>query len=159
VASPPPQAIQAIRAWYRLDRAFTAAGQHLRRTTGATGEQVAICRIVAERDAWAMSELRARLTMHPATLGQAVARLEERGLVRTRPDESDGRRRQVSITQVGRDLLGAIPLVGPVRLRATEASLEDLAAMTRGFTLAIELFGLQPWADDPATIQTKEKER
>ncbi|MDR1294890.1 MAG: winged helix DNA-binding protein [Bifidobacteriaceae bacterium] len=122
-----------------------------------TGEQVAICRIVAERDGWAMADLRERLTMHPATLGQALARLEERGLVEVTQDGSDGRRRRVAITQDGRTVLSEIPLIGPVRLRTTEAPPKDLAALARGFTLAIELFGLQPWADGPSTIQTKEK--
>jgi DNA-binding MarR family transcriptional regulator len=140
-----------------LDRAFAAAGQQLRKARGITGEQVAICRIVAERDAWAMAELRERLTMHPATLGQALARLEDRDLVEITQDEADGRRRRVAITRHGRTVLGKIPLIGPVRLRTTQASPEDLAAIAKGFTLAIELFGLQPWADNPSTIQTKEK--
>jgi DNA-binding MarR family transcriptional regulator len=129
----------------------------LRKTSGVTGEQVAICRIVAEREVWAMSELRDRLTMHPATLGQALARLEERGLIQTRPDDADGRRRQVVITQSGRDMLASLPLVGPVRLRTTDAHPDDLAAMAKGFTLAVELFGLRPWADDPSTIDMRDK--
>ncbi|WP_051208549.1 MarR family winged helix-turn-helix transcriptional regulator [Propionicicella superfundia] len=159
MTQPTPQAIAAIRAWYRLDRAFAAASRDMRLAHGLTGEQVALCRIVAERESWSMSELRDRLTMHPATLGQALARLEGRGCVETRPDGTDGRRRLVTMTQRGRDVLARIPVVGPVRLRTVTADPVDLAALAAAFTRAVEVFGLSPWADDPATIDTSGKER
>nr|WP_243863973.1 MarR family transcriptional regulator [Brooklawnia cerclae] len=127
----------------------------MRREHGVTGEQVGIARIVGERESWPMSQLRARLSMHPATLGQVLARLEERGLVRTSPDGDDGRRRNVALTARGRDLLAAIPLVGPVRLRTAHADPAELEALTRGFELAVELFGLARFADDPDFIDVR----
>lgn len=145
--------MSAIRAWYRFERAFEAAGRHLRETTGLTGEQVAMCRIVAERDEWSLGDLRARLSMHPATLGQALARLADRGLITVDNDPTDRRRRRVAVTEAGATALETAPLIGPVRLRQAVASAEELRAVRSGFDLAVELFGLQPWADDV----TKEK--
>lgn len=152
----PAAAIAAVRSWYRFERAFAAAGRQLRSTTGLTGEQLAMCRIVAEREAWAMSELRARLSMHPATLGQALARLAEKGFVRVERDGEDGRRRKVAVTAAGAELLDASPLIGPVRLRSVDAAPEDLETLRRGFALAVELFGLEPWAG--GSVRTKENE-
>ena len=147
----------AIRAWYRLDRALAGVNRWLWRTHRVTGTQVAIARIVAERDTWALTDLRQRLTMHPATLGQALNRLEVRGFVRVTADPSDGRRRVVALTDQGRALIADIPLVGPVRLRTVGADMDDLDALTDAFNRAVEIFGVLPWADDPDLIDTKEK--
>jgi DNA-binding MarR family transcriptional regulator len=157
VSEPSAPALAAIRAWYRLDRAFAGARKHLRSAYGVTGEQVAILRIVAERESWPLSGLRDRLTMHPATLGQVLARLADRGLVGIGPDAMDGRRRQVAASAAGRALLEDIPAIGPVRLRSAAADPADLAILAEGFRTAVDLFGLTAWADDPATIDTKEK--
>ncbi|MCL2483303.1 MAG: winged helix DNA-binding protein [Propionibacteriaceae bacterium] len=154
---PDPHAVAAIRAWYRLDRAFAGVNRWLWQTYCVTGTQVAIARIVAERDTWVLADLRQRLTMHPATLGQALNRLEARGFMRITVDPSDGRRRLVALTDQGRILIADIPLVGPVRLRTTGADLDDLDALADAFNRAVELFGVLPWADDPDVIDTKEK--
>jgi DNA-binding MarR family transcriptional regulator len=146
---PSPAALTAIRAWYRLDRAFAAVNREWWREHQVTGDQVAIARIVAERDSWPLAELRERLSMHPATLGQILARLEIRGLAAMAVDEADKRRRAVAITPAGRDLLRKLPLIGPVRLRTTSADRAELATLAAAFDRAVELFGLKPWADHP----------
>jgi DNA-binding MarR family transcriptional regulator len=152
-----PSAINAIRAWYRLDRAFAGANRWLRSEHDITGEQVGIARIIGERESWPMAQLRERLSMHPATLGQVLARLGERGIVQTNPDGADGRRRVVALTAEGRDLLSVIPMVGPVRLRTAAVDPDYLDMLTTAFNRAVELFGLEEWADDSALIDTKEK--
>lgn len=149
---PSAAAVAAIRAWYRLDRAFAAVNREWLRTENVTGDQVAIARIVGEREAWPLAELRARLSMHPATLGQTLARLAGRGLVDLTTDPDDRRRRHVALTAEGRALLDRLPLVGPVRLRSVPASDDELAALAAAFDRALALFGLEPWADDDPRV-------
>jgi DNA-binding MarR family transcriptional regulator len=158
VSVPDPHAIAAIRAWYRLDRAFASIDRWMKLTHKVSGEQVAIARILAEQPAWPVSTLRDRLSMHPATLGQSLARLEKRGFVQTDVDPADRRRRVVALTDAGRALVAAIPPVGPVRLRTVDADADDLDLLAAAFNRAVDLFGLQPWADDPRTIDTRKKQ-
>lgn len=148
MAGPTEAAVRAIRAWYRLERAFAAVNRQWWQEHRVTGDQVAIARIVAERDSWPLAELRERLSMHPATLGQILSRLEGRGLVTVAKDDHDKRRRAVAITRTGRDLLRKLPLVGPVRLRTTPAKPAQLAALADAFDRALDFFGLRPWADN-----------
>lgn len=139
-------AVRAIRAWYRLELATGRFRQELRRRHGITGEQLAILRIVAERPEWLLADLRGRLTMHPATLGQTVDRLARRDLVAVDSDAADRRRRVVSITGSGRSLLAQVPLAGPVRLRTTNAEPDRLKRLEEAFEDAVALFGLEEWA-------------
>jgi len=152
--SPTPEALAAIRAWYRFDRAIASFNRQLRSQYGLTGEQLSIARILGESDCWSLSELRQRLTMHPATLGQALARLQAHGLVDIWPDQADGRRRMVRLTDQGREVIGTVPLVGPVRLRTMPADPDQLALLTQAFTLAVDIFGFAPYAGDPRVIDT-----
>ena len=142
---PAPEALDAIRAWVRLDAAFTAFDKHLRSAYGLTGAQLAMLRIVAESGSTTLAELRARLIMHPATLGQLIDRLAAKGLVRVARDERDGRRRRVTPTEAGRALLGRAPLAGPVRLRAVQADPARLRRLAEAFDDAVELFALSQW--------------
>jgi hypothetical protein len=71
-----PDAVAAVRAWTRLDQAMAAFDRDLRARHGVTGRQLAVLRLV---DEWGpgltLADLRGRLVMHPATLGQLVDRL------------------------------------------------------------------------------------
>jgi DNA-binding MarR family transcriptional regulator len=144
--SHPAEAIAAIRSWYRLQRATVSYGRELQLRHGVTGEQLAILRIVAEQVRWALAELRSRLVMHPATLGQILDRLAKQGLVHLDSDRDDRRRRVVVITARGRSLLSNAPLAGPVRLRTVPAPAADLIRLTKAFEDAVTLFGLEEWA-------------
>src|SRR5689334_8862346 len=125
------QALSAIVAWVRLDRAIESFNLMLRKDFGVTGLQLAILRILAERPALPLAALRKTLVMHPATLGQAVDELRTLGLCIVRPNPSDRRARLVALTPDGEALLARAPLAGPVRLRQVAADpirLERLAA-------------------------------
>lgn len=154
-----PEALAAIRAWYRLDRAFEAVNRSWRASHGVTGEQVAVLRIVAERDPWPYAELRSRLSMHPATLGQLLARLEEKALVSIAAAPDDARRRHVTVAPAGTRLLAELPLVGPVRLRTVDADPAALRRLTEAFDEAVELFGLTAFAPDPSPTHRKDDPR
>lgn len=133
----------AIRAWLRLDAAFAAFNADLLARYHLTGAQLGMLRLVAEfGGATTLAELRARLSLHPATLGQLIARLADRGLVTVSPDPDDQRRRRVHLTEAGEQMIAEAPLAGPVRLRREPPDPATLATITEGFELAVEAFGL-----------------
>jgi DNA-binding MarR family transcriptional regulator len=140
------EAVAAIQAWTRLDQAISAFNHDLQRRHGITGAQLAILRLVAE---WGprvrLADLRQRLVMHPATLGQLLDRLATGGLVDLNPDSDDRRRRIVQVTPAGRRVLDAAPLAGPVRLRHAPADPRRLRRLTEALTDAIALFGLEEY--------------
>src|SRR6185437_11531922 len=125
------QALSAIVAWVRLDRAFEAFNLELKRRFGLTGLQLAILRILAERPTVKLAALRKALVMHPATLGQAVDELRVKGLCTVGRDPADRRARLVALTPEGQALLQTAPLAGPVRLRQVSADPARLDALAR----------------------------
>lgn len=140
------QALSAIVAWVRLERAIETFNTALRKQLGVTGLQLAVLRILAERPALPLAALRKALVMHPATLGQAIDELRTLGLCQVRSDPRDRRARLVAITPEGTALLGTAPLAGPVRLRQTAADPVRLERLAAAFEDAIDLFGLGLWA-------------
>ena len=150
---PTADALDAIRAWYRLDQAFAQFNRDLR-AAGVTGVQLALLRIIAEAAPVTLANLRGRLAMHPATLGQLVDRLVQAGLVSRSVHPDDRRLRQVDLTGAGRRLLAEAPLAGPVRLRAADATPEQLQQLAHAFDLAVCLFGLERWAPPRATDES-----
>lgn len=119
-----------------------------RRDAGVTGSQLALLRIIDEHAPVSIRQLRDDLDWHPASLGQAIQRLEGRGLVTVTDDPTDRRRRICQLTEAGQALLARTPLVGPVRLRTQPIHPNDLATMQRGFELALTAFGLNEWSND-----------
>jgi DNA-binding MarR family transcriptional regulator len=140
------QALSAIVAWVRLDRAIENFNLMLRKDFGVTGLQLAILRILAERPALPLAALRKTLVMHPATLGQAVDELRTLGLCIVRPNPADRRARLVALTPAGETLLAKAPLAGPVRLRQVAADPVQLERLAAALENAMELFALAPWA-------------
>jgi len=140
------QALSAVVAWVRLERAFEAFNLDLRKRFGLTGLQLAILRILAERPNLPLSALRKGLVLHPATLGQAVDELRAKGLCTVGRNPADRRARIVALTPAGETLLATAPLAGPVRLRQLAADPARLEALATALDDAIDLFGLAAWA-------------
>lgn len=139
-------ALRAVRAWVRLEQALDGFNRELARRHGVTGAQLAMLRIVAERPL-TLAELRQRLVMHPATLGQLIDRMQRQGLVERSVSAQDRRKRVVRPTVKGRELLAAAPLAGPVRLRqAPPAASERMDRLAGALEDAIDLFGLEEWS-------------
>jgi DNA-binding MarR family transcriptional regulator len=143
------EALSAVRAWTRLDQAIAGFNRVLEREHGVTGAQLAVLRLVRE---WgprvALAEMRARLVMHPATLGQMLDRLAAHGLVTVAEDPADRRRRLVELTPEGRRLTEEAPLAGPVRLRHVPAAPDRLRRLAEAFDDAIVLFGLEEYDEE-----------
>ncbi len=143
------QALAAVVAWMKLERAMHRFEADLRKRHGITSLQLAVLGILAERPTVALAALRKALVMHPATLGQAIDDLRIAGhcTVRTNPD--DRRARVVAITPQGLELVQQAPLAGPARLRQVRADPARLDEVTVALEEAVELFGLAPYADKP----------
>jgi DNA-binding MarR family transcriptional regulator len=161
------EALAAVRAWTRLDAAFTEFNRRLTNRYGVTGAQLAMLRLIHEwsargtvplgargtvslgaRGAVPLATLRDRLAMHPATIGQLLDRLAERRLVVLAPDPEDRRRRLVRLTPAGARLTDQAPLAGPVRLRHAEADPARLRRLAAALTDAVDLFGLTEYATE-----------
>lgn len=137
--------IEAIRAWVRLERAFDGFNGYLERVHHVTGAQLALMRIIGERQPTTLHALRAQLAMHPATIGQLVDRVVKRGLLARRRAHDDSRRRELELTAAGRRLLAVAPLAGPIRLRGANQDKARLRRLAAAFDDAVILFGLEEW--------------
>lgn len=141
------QALSAIVAWVRLDRAVELFNAELKQRHGITGLQLAVLRILGERPQLPLAALRKALVMHPATLGQAIDGLRRRGLCQVRRNPADKRARDIAITQEGEAVVAAAPLAGPVRLREVNHDPARLDRLAAALEDAIDLFGLGPWVE------------
>lgn len=139
------QALSALVAWVRLERALEAFSAELRIRHGITALQHAVLVICAERPQLPLSALRKTLVTHAATLGQAIDELRRKDLVTVRTDPKDRRARLVGLTESGAALLAELPLAGPVRLRQVESEVARLDALKAALEDAVDLFDLGPW--------------
>jgi DNA-binding MarR family transcriptional regulator len=140
------QALSAIVAWVRLERATEAFHAELKKTFGITGLQLSVLRICAERPQLPLAALRKALVMHPATLGQSIDELRRMDLVTVKTDPRDRRARLVGLTGAGTELLSRAPLAGPTRLREVDHDVARLDRLKLALEDAVELFGLGDWA-------------
>lgn len=139
------QALSAIVAWVRVERAMEGFELELKRRVGITSLQLSVLALCAERPQLPLAALRKTLVMHAATLGQSIDDLRLKGLVQVRPDPNDRRARSVSLTEKGSELLHAAPLAGPLRLRLVDQDTYRLDRLAKALEDAVELFGLGPW--------------
>ena len=139
------QALSAIVAWVRLERALETYALDLRRRFGITPLQLAVLTILSERPQLPLAALRKSLVAHPATLGQAIDALRVKGLCLVRRDQEDKRARVVAITPEGHAVVRAAPLAGSDRLRQVDHEVGRLDRLTAALGDAIELFGLENW--------------
>jgi len=140
------QALAAIVAWVRLERAMEAYARELRRSHDLTPLQLAVLASLAERPQLPLAALRKALVRHAATLGQAIDALRVKGLCEVRRDAADRRARLVAITPAGLALVRAAPLAGPDRLRQPPHDPARLDRLSAALADAVELYGLDPWA-------------
>lgn len=141
------QALSAIVAWVRLERAVELFNAELKQRHGITGLQLDVLRILGERPQLPLAALRKALVSHPATLGQAIDGLRRKGLCLVRRNPDDRRARDISITSEGAAIVAAAPLAGAVRLREVNHDPARLDRLAAAFDDAIDLFGLGPWLE------------
>ncbi len=107
-----------------------------------SGLQLAVLHTLAERPHMALAALRKGLNMHAATLGQSIDELRRLELCIVRTDPRDRRARLVAITEKGLELVKAVPLAGPNRLRQIETDPARLDRLTEALNDALDVFGL-----------------
>ena len=73
--------------------------------------------LLAKLEPVTASDLAARSPMDKASISRAVASLAKRDLIRSRPDDEDGRVQQLELTQEGRRLYARIAPVSQARNR------------------------------------------
>jgi DNA-binding MarR family transcriptional regulator len=71
------------------------------------GQQFVLCALWAE-EGITHSELAERLHVHPATVTNAIKRMERAGFVERRPDSEDQRVSRVYLTDAGREVQDAV---------------------------------------------------
>jgi DNA-binding MarR family transcriptional regulator len=74
------------------------------------GQQFVLCALWAEEGV-THSELADRLNVHPATVTNALKRMERAGFLERRPDPEDQRVSRVYLTEGGREIRGAVERV------------------------------------------------
>jgi DNA-binding MarR family transcriptional regulator len=136
------QALSTLVAWMRLDQSISAFNTMLKTRHGITGLQLAVLHTLAERPHMALAALRKALNMHAATLGQSIDNLRRLELCIVRTDPRDRRARLVAITEKGLELVKAVPLAGPNRLRQIETDPARLDRLTEALNDALDVFGL-----------------
>ncbi len=139
---------ETIAEYRRFERARARFDTEARREYGITGSHLSLLRLIDKKGPIPILQLRKELGWQPATIGQAVKRLVRDDLIALNDDPEDLRRRLCDITEEGRRFLLHVPLTGPVRLRTYEFSEEELTAMKRGFEVALQAFGYEPWSDN-----------
>jgi DNA-binding MarR family transcriptional regulator len=95
-----------------IDRDLQVVRQALRKpletviaSGGLTGPQRGVMRALVGAEAMSLKELSAAVGLEHSTVSGIVDRLEERGMVKRRADETDGRLSRISVTRGVRDFV------------------------------------------------------
>ena len=137
MAKPKP-AIMVAEIMDNIRRVFQVVNEQskqVERETGLTGPQVWAIKVISSHGTLRVSELAARMYLHPTTVVGIIDRLEKRGLVcRTRSLE-DRRVVDVSLTEEGRSLVDHTPEVASNKITQGLESLstEELTVIYHGF--------------------------
>lgn len=108
-ASPPDRTDQSLIALRRILRATELYARDLAHAVGLTPAQLRVLQIVVERESLTPKMLARQMGVSQATVSALVDKLEQRGLVRRVPSETDRRQTHVLITPAGLDHLADAP--------------------------------------------------
>jgi len=101
---PVGDAIDFLRLIWAVDHALQRRSKSMAATLGITGPQRLALRIIGRFPSIHAKQVADILHLHPSSLTALLKRLERRGLVRRWPDERDGRRWLLGLTQKGKAL-------------------------------------------------------
>ncbi len=123
---------------------------------GFTDQQGRIIRTLADVDWIDMLELSRRCCIHPASLSRIIPRLDEKGIVRRRPDADDARRVTVSLTRKGRSTFEMLSFESEVIYAdlANELGTARLQELHRCLEAVIDILGgADATVPDPAEAE------
>lgn len=109
--------------------------------TGLTGPQLWALKVLAEHAPIRISELAARMYLHPSTVIGIIDRLKSKQLVTRRRSSLDRRVVQVDLTAAGRDLVVKMPAVAQEMLLSglEKLSARDLLTVANGLRIQARL--------------------
>ena len=134
------ESVRALNALRRLVRALRAAGRDARRKHAVTSAQLFVLRELGASPGMALGELAQRVHTSQSTVSEVVGRLVDAGFVRRRTPAADGRRRELTLSARGRNIVDAAP---PSTQERLIASFRGLPASRREAIAA----GLEAWVD------------
>jgi MarR family transcriptional regulator, organic hydroperoxide resistance regulator len=122
-----------MRLLWAVDHGLTRLSRRMERTSGVTGPQRLVVRLVGQRPGISAGELARTLHLHPSTLTEVLQRLTARGALRRKQDTADARRALFWLTRRGLALDASRSGTGEARVRVALGSLssQDLAAAAR----------------------------
>jgi MarR family transcriptional regulator, organic hydroperoxide resistance regulator len=100
--TPLPDTLAFMQLLWAVDHGLRSLSKRMQSSIGITGPQRLCLRLLGRTPGVAPSELAAALHIDRGTLTGILDRLVQRGLVRRKPDPSDGRRMQLELTAAGR---------------------------------------------------------
>lgn len=92
-----------------IERAVRMENVEVERALGLSLAQLYVLQLLEQHPAASVNELADRTLTHQSSVSVVVRRLTERGLVEKRPSAEDGRRVEIALTDVGRELLARAP--------------------------------------------------
>jgi DNA-binding MarR family transcriptional regulator len=89
---------------WSLSHGLQRMSKRMQSTLGVTGPQRLALRMIGRSPSISAGRVSDVLRLHPSTVTGILRRLEDRGLVRRKPDPADGRRAMFELTPAGRKL-------------------------------------------------------
>ena len=131
-----------------IRRVFQVVNEQSKRAehkTGLTGPQLWAIKTIAQGAPIMVSEIAARMHLHPATVVGILDRLEVRGLVRRVRSQEDRRVVRVELTGLGEDLVKKAPEVAQGLLVAGLERLKtkNLKTISASLDQLVEILGAQ----------------
>lgn len=117
-------------------------------TTGLTGPQLWALKVLAEHAPLRVTDLAARMYLHPSTVVGILHRLEVKSLVERRRLNSDRRVVHVDLTAAGRSFVLRVPTVAQSALLGGLESLNwsELETVAQGLRLQVKILDAQELA-------------
>lgn len=109
------------------------------RATGLTGPQLWAIKVIADYAPIRVSDLAARMYLHPATTVGILDRLEKKGLVARIRSQKDRRGVEVTLTEAGMEVVSRAPMVAGLE----RLSPRRLKAIDTGLAQMVEILGAQ----------------
>ncbi len=148
-ATPVAESAHLIReVMDNLRRVFQVINDHSKQaksTTGFTGPQLWALKVLAEHAPLRVTDLAARMYLHPSTVVGILHRLEVKSLVERRRSNSDRRVVHVELSAAGKSFMNRVPTVAQSALLAGLESLSgsELHTVAQGLRLQVKILHAQ----------------
>ena len=129
----------------RVFQVVHAQSKKAERETGLTGPQLWAIKVIADAGPIRVSDLAARMYLHPATTVGILDRLEKKGLVMRVRSQKDRRSVETTLTETGREVVARAPEVAQGLLVAGLERLSErrLKTLDNGLAQMVTLLGAQ----------------